>query len=167
MKTLTKILITNVAAGVFLLGTSLDVTAGTGDTASMAVSATVTGSCRFTAVNPLVFGTLDPVSGANTTKTATFSLWCTKDNSGGGGSALVTYNLGANANSGIRHLVSPSAASQTPIAYSWSTDHDIVVARGKSNPDTITVTSTILGTDYIDAEKAADYADTVVLTVTP
>jgi spore coat protein U-like protein len=136
------------------------------DTASMSVSATVLSrsNCRFTtAALVLDFGTLDPVSTADITKTATSSFKCS------GSAAVATFSLalgdGQHATgAGMRRMRHTLAASEyLPYSASISPQSGSV---GKNVLQAFTVTGTVQAMHFQNA-RAGDYLDTVVITVLP
>src|SRR5262245_53517404 len=86
-----------------------------GDTATLAISATVSGTCKFTTGSfNMAFGTLDPVVASNQSKTTALTYKCTK------GQAATSFSFDGVA-------VSPTSVNITngtdniPVSLSWTT----------------------------------------------
>jgi len=123
------------------------------DNATVSVSASVLGTCKFTTTSAnLAFGSLDPAVGGNASASATLSFWCTKgatvtvsDNKSG------TYNL-SNGTENIPYSVTYTPASTT--------------GAGKSSPINLTVAGTIQEADWVNA-SAGTYTDTITVSINP
>lgn len=136
--------------------------------AVMTVSATILSKsiCSFnTTAADLPFGTLDPLSPANKTVSASATFKCL------GSAPIVVYaitqNNGLNAGPGgnrLRHVTDATAY----IPYSLVFTPDAVTFPRETPPQNhvVTITGTILGTDYQTAAQG-DYSDTVTLTINP
>lgn len=130
-----------------------------GDTSNMSVTATVLGTCKFNTTPALAFGTLDPASGGTATATSNVAFWCTK-----GSAYTVTPGQGANWDSG--NSTRRVKQGTNYIAYALTPSSSSGTGTGKSTPITLTMSGSILGADYIDAEEGA-YSDTVQFSITP
>lgn len=124
---------------------------------SMAVSATVTGTCQLGTVNAMDFGTLDAVAApAVTGITTTITYRCTKGRSptaltiGGGGSPYAGSMSGP-------------LSSTIPFSLTWGTPP---AGTGMSAAVALTVTGAIAAGAYSDAAAGA-YAATVPVVFTP
>lgn len=147
-------------ATVFLL--SLAGTAMAAGTNTMTVSASVVGTCQFSAAtSTLNFGAMDPALATNATASTNTNFWCTKG---------VTYTMGDD--SGLNELVAGAPRMQHAttlteyIPYTLGYSGSSPTGSGKSTPITLTVNGTVANADYINAE-VGNYSDTVVITVTP
>lgn len=131
------------------------------DTATVAVSASVTGTCKFTAGGSVAFGALDPGSTANVTGSVVNpTFWCTKGTTYG-----ITDDNGANeTGTTFRMLNTTVAGEYIPYAFSYTPTGG--TGTGPQTPITMAITSSILNANYVNA-AAGSYADTVTLTITP
>lgn len=130
------------------------------DTANVAVSASVTGTCKFNSGGSIAF-TLDPTSATAASGTVVSpAFWCTK-----GTSYTVTDNTGANASAGVRRMKNTVIATEfIPYSFAYTATG---TGTGKSTPITLTLGSaSVANVDFINA-SAGSYADTVVLSITP
>lgn len=135
-------------------------TALAGDTANVAVSASVTGTCKFNSGGSIAF-TLDPTSAAAATGVVTNpAFWCTK-----GTSYTVTDNSGLYAASGARRLRHSTILTEfIPYTFSYTATGS---GTGKTTPITLTLGSaSVANVDFVNA-AAGPYADTVILTIAP
>jgi spore coat protein U-like protein len=136
-------------------------TAAEADTAQVAVSATVTGTCKFTAGGTIPYGNLDPSVGTDVPATVTQPrFWCTKS----------TFYTISDDNglweSGTTHQMKHASLTEyIPYSFSYTTTGTGLGA-GPANAITMDIASTVLGADYINA-SAGSYADTVTLTISP
>ena len=131
------------------------------DTATINVSATVVGSCKFnTASYNMAFGNLDPAIGTNQSRTVTASYWC----SVGVTPITLAANDGANSvAAGARRMTDGTNFLPYSLALAAPTS---ATGLGSATAITADITGTVLGTDYIPAVPGV-YADTVQLTITP
>jgi len=152
------------AAGIALLASG---NALAGNTNTLKVAASITGTCNFSANNnaagntTMDFGPLDQATGGNVTApTATLQYWCTT----GEVATNISADFGANTAgcSGTRCLSNGTDL----IPYSLVISFNAAVGAGKSNPIDVDFDGGILDADYIDAE-AGTYEDFVTLTITP
>jgi len=129
------------------------------DTTTVAVSATVVGTCKFTAGGSIPFGNLDPSVGSDQTPTPTQpTFWCTK-----GRAYTITDDDGLN-ESGTTHRMKHATLNEF-IPYSF-TYTGAGTGAGPASVFTMDIASTVLGADYANA-SAGSYADTVTLTILP
>ena len=136
-----------------------------GNTNTLKVTASITGTCNFDAANntggnaTLAFGTLDQTSTAPATATQTsLDYWCTN--------GTTATSLSADNGlyfSGSRRLNNGGTGY---IPYTLTVTDPGGAGTGKSNPITVTFDGDIANADYIDA-PAGTYSDTVTLTITP
>ena len=128
------------------------------DTTTVAVSATVTGTCKFTAGGTLSF-TLDPSAGGNVNGTVTQpTFWCTK-----GATYTISDNDGLNKSGTTHRMKHATLTEYVPYSFTYTTTG---TGTGKSAAITMNIASTVLEADYIDA-SAGNYADTVTMSITP
>ena len=135
------------------------------DTATVAVSARVVGTCRFNSGATLAFGDLPFDASGNALGigpiSTTLTFWCTN-----GASYAITdddglYELVA----GSQSMRSGSLATPEYIAYALTYNPTTGTGAGPINPITLTVNGTV-GAVY--GTKTPDtYTDTVTLTITP
>ena len=142
-------------AGLFISSSALAL-----DTASVAVSANVTGVCKFNSGAKSVSFTLDPsVGGAVTGSVVQPTFWCTK-----GSTYAITDNDGANSIAvGAQRMKHATLTEFIPYTFTYTAGG---TGLGASNPITMNIASTVAATDYINA-SAGSYADTVVLSINP
>ena len=133
-----------------------------GDTANVAVSASVTGTCKFNSGGAISF-TLDPTStvAAAGTISSSPAFWCTKGTpytvSGGDGANSVT--------AGIRRMKHATLAEFIPYTFTGTTATG--TGAGKTSPIPLTLSAaSVANVDFINA-SAGNYADTVVVTISP
>lgn len=155
MKTLTLLLVAGMVV-LLLSGTAL--AAGTN---TLTVNASVTGTCKFVSTtSTLNFGALDPSVGTTVNGSTTTQFWCTK----GTTTDAVSADNGVNYAGGKRNM--KDAGSGDVIPYTLTLTKDANPNAGPATPRTLTIDGQILGPDYT-GKTAANYADTVVLSITP
>ncbi|MDP1610662.1 MAG: spore coat protein U domain-containing protein [Sulfuritalea sp.] len=141
-----------------ILGSSIVMAA---DTASVAVSATVTGTCKFNSGGAVSF-TLDPSSGSDATGSVTQpAFWCTKT-----ASYTVDDDMGiheAVSGSAPRRMQHSSLSEFIPYTFNYTTTG---TGAGKTAPITMDIASSISNADFVNA-SAGSYTDTVTLSITP
>ncbi len=128
------------------------------DTASVAVSATVAGTCKFNAGGTLSF-TLDPSTGGAVTGTVSQpTFWCTK-----GATYTLSDDDGLNP-SGTTHRMKHATLNEyIPYSFTYTASG---TGLGNGNPVTMNIASTVAEADYMDV-PAGSYSDTVTLTINP
>jgi spore coat protein U-like protein len=132
------------------------------DTNTLTVSASVTGTCKFSSgTSTLNFGALDPSVGTNVNApTSTTQFWCTK--------GVVTDNItagnGANWSGTKRQMLDPVSSDLIP--YTLVLTKDGNANAGPASPRTLSIDGQVLGSDYT-GKTAGSYSDTVTLTITP
>ena len=130
------------------------------DTTTVAVSATVVGTCKFTAGGTIPFGNLDPSVGTDQTPAVTQpTFWCTK-----GANYTITdddglYESGTN-NNQMKHA---TLNEYSPYSFTYTAAG---IGNGPANVLTMNIASTVKGVDYANV-SAGSYADTVTLTIAP
>lgn len=128
------------------------------DTNTLAVTANVVGTCKFSSTtSALAFGALDPSVGTDVTVSPTTTFWCTR-----GVTETITNDTGLN------FLVKnrmKDAVSGDFIPYSLALSKSGTNG-GPGSPRTLTIAGTVLGTDYT-AKSAGNYLDTVILSINP
>jgi len=128
---------------------------------TLTVSATVAGTCKFSsATSTLNFGALDPSVGSNVNASGTTQFWCTK----GVSTDAVAGDNGAHWSGSSRQMHDNVSGDNIP--YSLSLTKDGNPNNGPASPRTLTISGTVLGTDYTGV-SAGSYADTVTLTINP
>jgi spore coat protein U-like protein len=144
-----------VAAVTFLLVAGAAMAA---DTNTVTVTASVTGTCKFSSpTSTLGFGALDPSSSADATATTSVSFWCTK-----GTTATLTDDDGLHKLVADGNRMQHQADSNEYIPYSFSYTPSSLTGSGPNVPTTLTITGTITNAEYVDA-LAGSYSDTVVV----
>lgn len=131
-----------------------------GDTGVLAVSATVSGTCKFSSIAPMAFGTIDPSAPGPLAQTANLLYKCTK-------------NLAATSFSFDGDATSPASVNITngtdniPVALTWTTPVAAGTGFGAGSSDiTMTVTGTMVAADYGNA-SAGLYTRNVNVVVAP
>lgn len=145
------------AVAAVLLTFTAGLAAAAGSTA-LAVSATVSGICTFSAVStPLAFGTIDPSLSTNKVVTANVLYKCTKG----------TASLGVSATGGLTRTMSSTVPVDT-MAYTLALSGGTQTGTGfgAGNDLTLVVTGTITALQYQNVSAAA-YSENVTLNITP
>lgn len=152
-----RLVVAFMAAAILQLG-GIAMAAGTN---TLAVSASVVGTCKFDfAASTLNFGALDPALATDATASTSTTFWCTKG---------AAYSISDD--SGLNELVAGSPRMQNTvnpleyIPYSLSYVNS-GAGLGKTAAITLNLNGTVLNADYVNAE-AGNYSDTVTITVTP
>jgi len=152
-----KSMVVFIALAVFAAGGA----AWAADTNTLTVSASVVGTCKFSsATSALTFGALDPSVGGDVNRSATTQFWCTR----GVTTAPFTNDQGLHFAAGKNQM--RDAVSTDVIPYTLTLTPDTNSNAGPGSPRTLTIAGNVLGTDYT-SKTAGNYADTVVLTLTP
>ena len=152
-----KILLASMIAAAFGASTS----AFAGNTQTMAVSATITGTCKLQSSTAMAFGSIDPSSLTAATATAAVTYKCT---SGTAPTALTA--VGANDSAGQkRMLTGASTYMNYSIAFTAPTTAGNGFGTG-STATTVSVTGTVAVADFSNAVAGA-YADTLTFTIAP
>ncbi len=150
-----KILFLTMVLGLALFSVGQGVAA---DTATVNVSATVVGTCKFLTGGSISF-TLDPSVGGNVSGTVTQpTFWCTK-----GASYTITDDDGLYELGTTHRMKHATLLEYIPYSFTYSATG---TGGGPGSPITMDIASTVLGTDYINA-SAGNYSDTVTLTIAP
>ena len=132
-----------------------------GDTATLAVTATISGTCKFTTGTfNMDFGTLDPSAVADQSQTTGISYKCTKN------TAATSVSLDADATSPASVNIT-NGTDNIPVNLSWT----LPATQGSgfgvgSTAITMNVTGDILGTSYANA-SAGVYTRNVAVVVAP
>jgi len=129
------------------------------DTNTLTVTASVVGTCKFSAAtSTLNFGALDPSTPVAVNGSTSPQFWCTK----GVTTDVVTADLGGNAVAGVRQM--KDTAGTDIIPYSLTLIPDGNPNAGPGSPRTLNITGTIPASSY-SGVTASTYSDTVVLTI--
>ncbi len=130
--------------------------AAASDSTTLAVSATVSAKCKFSALStPLAFGTIDPSLGTDATVSASVLYRCTKG----------TLSTGITASGGTSRTMTGAGNLPYTLAITGGTGTGTGFGAGGSDL-TATVTGTISATDYQTA-AAGSYSESVTLNITP
>jgi uncharacterized protein (DUF2141 family) len=147
--------------------------ASAADTASLSVSATVQGVCKFAAtaatamsITSPTLAFLDPSLTTDGKGTSTVSYRCTKNSSPTlqvGTATTSPYNA-----TGTNGLVNGSGASAVymPFSIAWTAPSANSGAGFSAAASTVTLTGTILNANYVDM-PAGNYTASVPLSITP
>ena len=144
-----------------LLAAAFAAPAAAGDTATLAVTANVSGTCKFTTGSfTMNFGTLDPSAAANQAQATALTYKCTQ------GTAASSFSFDGAA-------VSPTSVSITngtdniPVALSWTVPATQGSGFGAgSSAISMNVTGNITGTNYANV-SAGVYTKNVSVVVAP
>jgi len=132
------------------------------DSNTLTVSASVTGTCKFSSgTSTLAFGALDPSASTNPTQSTTTDFWCTK------GVTTDSFNAqnGLHFAAGKRQMLAQGTSGDV-IPYSLTLTKDALSNGGPTVTRTLTIKGDILNADYVS--KTADtYQDTVTIDITP
>jgi hypothetical protein len=144
-----------------LLAAAFAAPAIAGDTATLAVSATVSGTCKFTTGTfNMSFGTLDPSAAANQTQSTALSYKCTK------GQAATSFSFDGDASSPASVSIS-NGTDTIPVALTWTVPATLGSGFGVgSTAITMNVTGDILAADYANVSAGA-YTKNVSVVVAP
>ncbi|MGH8832118.1 MAG: hypothetical protein ACREXV_13660 [Polaromonas sp.] len=131
--------------------------AAAADSQTLAVTATVSGICKFSvASTPLAFGTIDPSLSTDKVVTANVLYKCTK----GTASAGVTATGGTS-----RTMAGPSSDTMS-YTLGFSGDTSTGTGFGSGQDLTLVVTGTITAANYQN-KTAGAYSENVTLNITP
>jgi spore coat protein U-like protein len=145
--------------GLFLLLTGVSMAA---DSNTVTVTANVVGTCKFnSATSTLAFGGLDPSSGVDVNASTTTTFWCTKDATYSVTDDDGLYKTGPNANR-MRHATTLTEYIPYTFSYNPATGSGL----GRTSNITLNINGTVTFANYQNA-AAGDYADTVVVSITP
>jgi spore coat protein U-like protein len=144
-----------------------------GDNATVNVTATVVGTCKFLSGATLNFGSLDPSVGTNKDATTSLTFWCTKgatytiiDNNGANKSGTTQRMKHATLTEYIPYTFCYNSTGPAPTPCTTDTASDTGTGRGRRSPITLNISGTVVGTDYVDA-SVGSYSDTVTMTINP
>jgi len=129
------------------------------DTTTVAVSANVVGTCRFSNTGSISFA-LDPANGADVSGVIVQpTFWCTRN-----AAYTITDDLGAHELGTVFRMQHTTNLTEfIPYSFSYTAAG---TGNGPTNLLTMNIASTVLGGSYTSA-AAGSYADTVTLTINP
>jgi spore coat protein U-like protein len=131
------------------------------DTTTVAVSATVTGVCKFQTNGSISF-TLDPSVGGDVDGNVTQpTFWCTK-----GAGYTIGDDFGVNeavANTAPRQMKHASLNEYIPYSFTYTASG---TGNGPASTITMNIASTVVSGSYLSA-SAGNYSDLVTLSITP
>ncbi len=126
-------------------------------TTTVAVSASVVGTCQFNNVGSVPFGQLNQVNAPLVTGVVVQpTFWCTKNSN-----YTITHNAGASP-----VMTGATAGNTDTIPYNFSLGTALGTGAGKSTPITMNIAASINAGTYSDV-SADTYSQTVTLTITP
>jgi len=134
-----------------------------GNTSTLTVNATVKGTCEFNTASSILQFTLDPSSSADAVATVAPTFWCTK---GTTVTTPIATDTGLHYSGTSKQMMSAANISEF-IPYTIDLAPASTTGAGKSTPIKLTITGTVLNSNYINALAASDYSDTVVITIAP
>jgi len=131
------------------------------DNATLAVSATVSGTCKFTTGTfTMAFGTLDPSTAANQTVTTALTYKCTK------GQAATSFSFDTNATSPASVNIT-NGTDNIPVSLAWTAPATVGTGFGVgSTPISMNVVGDILAASYANV-SAGVYTKNVAVVVAP
>jgi spore coat protein U-like protein len=133
------------------------------DSATLNVTANITGACKMSLSGPMAFGTLDPSNAVDVTTSATATYKCTK------GQAAGTFAVGA-ITDGTAGYSSTIGNGTDTIAYAvnWTAPGAFTGAGfgAAAASQSVTLNGKILGTAYPNA-SAGNYTGNVAVSITP
>ena len=131
-----------------------------GDTATLAISATVTGSCKFTTGSfTMSFGALDPAAAANQNQSTDLTFKCTKN------TAAASFTIDSQASPASVNI--GNGTDTIPVALTWTVPATEGTGFGAgSSAISMTVNGAILGTNYANVSAGA-YTNTVNVVIAP
>jgi spore coat protein U-like protein len=144
-----------------LLAASFAAPAFAGDTATLAVTASVSGTCKFTTGTfNMNFGALDPASVSNQTQNTAVTYKCTKD------TAPTSFSFdGATASPTSVNIT--NGTDNIPVSLSWTVPATLGSGFGAgSTAISMNVAGDILGTSYANVSAGA-YSKNVAVIVAP
>jgi len=143
-----------------LLAAAFAAPAIAGDTATLAVSATVSGTCKFTTASfAMNFGTLDPSAAANQNQSTALTYKCTK------GQAATSFSFDTDASSPASVNIT-NGTDNIPVTLTWTVPATQGSGFGAGADISMTVNGAILGTDYANV-SAGIYTKNVAVVVAP
>ena len=152
-----KILLASLIATAFGASTS----AFAGNTQTMAVSATITGTCKLQSSTAMAFGSIDPSSLTAASASAAVTYKCTN------GTAPTSLTaVGANDSAGQKRMLT---GASTFMNYSIAFTAPTTAGTGfgpLTTATTVSVTGTVAVADFANAAAGA-YADTLTFTIAP
>ena len=149
-----RIILVAVLALMAMAGTAMAV-----DTQTVAVSASVVGTCKFSTGGTVAFGNLDPAAGGDVTGIVTQpTFWCTK-----GSGYTITDDNGVNESGTTFRMQQGASGNYIPYTFTYTATG---TGTGKTSTLTMNIAASVLGTDYVNAQVGA-YSDTVTLTINP
>ena len=132
------------------------------DTNTVTVTANVVGTCRFnSATSTLAFGSLDPGAGGDVSASTSTTFWCTKN-----ASYSITDDDGLHESGPNVNRMEHTTTAGEFIPYTFSYSPATGTGSGPTSPITLDISGTVTFANYENA-AAGDYADTVVLSITP
>ena len=130
-----------------------------GDTETVAVTATVTGTCQFNSGGAVAFGALDPIAAPDVWGTVTQpAFWCTKN-----ASWAISDDNGVNETGTTHRMLDAVSGDLIPYTFTYTASG---TGAGKGTPISMDIASQVLGANYINV-SAGSYSDTVTLTIAP
>ena len=135
-------------------------------THTLAVSATVSGVCKFNTAGPTALtiatgaGVIDPSAAGPATGTANVTFRCTT-----GTTSAMTDDNGLNFAAGSRR-VKNGVANFMNYGFTLTNAAQLGTGHGAGQDKTVVVNASIIAADYQNATAGA-YTDTVTLTITP
>jgi len=132
------------------------------DTNTVTVTANVVGTCRFnSATSTLAFGGLDPGVGGDVNASASTTFWCTRN-----ASYSITDDDGLHESGVNGNRMEHTTTLGELIPYTFSYTPATGTGNGRTSPITLDISGTVTFANYQNA-AVGNYADTVVLSITP
>ena len=132
------------------------------DTNTVTVTANVVGTCKFnSATSTLAFGGLDPSTGLDVNASTSTTFWCTRN-----ASYSISDDDGLNELVANQNRMQHTTTATEFIPYSFSYNPTTGTGLGRTSPITLAISGTVTFANYQNA-AVGNYADTVVLSITP
>lgn len=129
------------------------------DSATVGVSASVVGVCKYSTATGSVSFTLNPATGGAVSGTLSQpAFWCTK-----GASYTITDDNGLNESGTTHQMKHATLTEYIPYTFTYTATG---TGTGKTTPITMNIAASVAESDYINASEGS-YADTVTLSITP
>lgn len=133
--------------------------AGWAATTTVAVSASVAGTCQFNNTGSVAFGALNQTTAPLVNGTVTNpQFWCTKNTAW-----TITDDLGAHETGSTFRMTNTAGTDFIPYTFTYTTTG---TGAGKTAPISMDITATVAAGTYVDV-PAGTYTDTVTLTILP
>ncbi len=129
-------------------------------TANLTVQATVVAGCGINSTTPVSF-VIDPGSTVNATASGAANVWCATGVTG----TVAISGTGLHGVGADMYMYSPTAVYS--LRYTLDIPAATVVGAGRAAGMDVAINGTVIPGDFSSAPPAADYSDTVLVTINP